>query len=78
MAGMTIEIAQAHYDAWLAADLALATSQSYRISVNGSERQLARADAAEVRLNLEYWLGQVKLLTSAGTRRARTRYVVPG
>lgn len=76
MAGITLASAQAHLDAWLAADLALATSQSYTITVNGSSRQLTRADAAEVRESVKYWDNWVKRLTVSS--RNRTRYAVIG
>jgi len=72
MAGITLTQAQAQLDAWLAASLAVAGSQSYRIG----ERQLTRADAAEVRGQVEYWQRQVEVLTLAasnGGARVRIR-----
>jgi hypothetical protein len=77
MAGITLAIAQENLTAWLAASTAVAKSQSYRISVNGSERQLARADAAEIREQIKFWDAQVKALDpSCG--RTRSRRIVFG
>lgn len=78
MAGITLAQAETALASWLAADAALATSQSYRISVNGSERQLTRADAAEVRENIKFWDAKAKALAAAASGRPRTRYMVPG
>lgn len=75
MAGLTLAQAQAHLDVWLAADLAVAGGQSYSIRSGDSERQMTRADAVEIRTNINYWQGKVDALSSAGRRR--TRYVVP-
>lgn len=74
MAGITIADAETALALWLAADAALAGSQSYEISVNGSMRKLTRADAAEVRANIDYWQDWV---TKLSRTRGRTRYVVP-
>lgn len=48
--------AQAHLDAWNAADLAIANGKSYTIG----NRQLTRADAQEVRDQRTYWQREVK------------------
>lgn len=45
MPGITLEIAQKHLDAWLEAELACTTNQSYTIG----SRTLTRADLAEIR-----------------------------
>jgi len=76
MPTLTIAQAQSHYDAWLAADLALATSQEYTIEVQGSRRTLRRVDAEEVRANLAYW-GRVLTRLESGSGGARVRRVVP-
>lgn len=75
--GITLEQAQAQLAAWLAASLALATSQSYEISTEGSTRKLTRADAEQVRLNVQHWQSEVARLTPAGSGRRHTRYIVP-
>lgn len=64
MAGITLVQADAHLTAWLDADTAVATGQSY--TING--RSLTRADAAEIRLNIDYWQGKVNNLTRGGFR----------
>lgn len=73
MAGITLAAAQASLDAWLAADLAVASRQSY--SING--RSLTAADAGQITEKIRYWQGQVTRLSQSGRRRSRTRYVVP-
>ncbi|MEK9751736.1 MAG: DUF6148 family protein [Rhodospirillaceae bacterium] len=74
MAGLTLAQAETELAAWLAADAAVAGNQSYRIG----DRELRRADAAEIRRNIDYWDGKVKALTARASGRARTRYVVTG
>jgi hypothetical protein len=64
MAGITLTQAQAHLDAWMAADLAVATGQSYSIA----GRSLTRANAAEINKNIEKWEAKVKSLTRGGIR----------
>jgi hypothetical protein len=71
-----LETATAHRDAWLAADLAVAQGQTYTIDVAGSRRQLTRADAAEVRHNLDYWEARIARLAH-GRHGLRVRLVVP-
>lgn len=76
MAGITMERAQDMVDLWLAAEEALATSQSYTITTDGSSRTLTRADLKQVGERLSYWQGKL----AAAQRRARgvggIRYVV--
>lgn len=50
-----LEIAQLHLNAWLEADLAVSHGQSYTMGT----RTLNRANAAEIRKNIDYW--QVKI-----------------
>jgi hypothetical protein len=59
---MTLEQAQAHLDAWLAADLAVSKGQSYSIAT----RALTRVNAAEIRAQIEYWQTKVNALTTGG------------
>lgn len=65
--------AQAALTAWQAADLAVATSQSYSFA----GRTLTRADSAEIRTNIQYWDGQVAMLSarSRGIRQPRVTLV---
>ncbi len=64
MAGITLAQATAQLTAWLAADTAVATGQSYSIA----GRALTRPNAAEIRENIQLWDGQVKKLTRGGFR----------
>lgn len=76
MPGVTLTQAQAHLDAWLQADLAVAGGQSY--SING--RSLTRADAKEIKANIEYWESRVARLESqndGGARGITVRGAVP-
>lgn len=55
MATTYLEIAREHYNAWLAAELAVANGQEYTIG----SRQLRRADLAAIREQIKYWRGEV-------------------
>ena len=59
--------AQSHLDQWLAADLAVATGQSYSIA----GRALTRVDTATIRDQINYWQGVVNALAgkAAGARQ---------
>ena len=61
MAGITLAQAEAKLTAWLAADETVATGQSY--TING--RSLTRANAGEIRENIDYWDGKCKELANA-------------
>ena len=76
MAGMTVERAQAMVDLWLAAEEALATSQSYTITTDGSSRTLTRANLKEVGERLTYWQGKLASATRAASGRGSMRYMV--
>ncbi len=69
MAGITLEQARARLAAWLEADAAVARNQAY----SDGGRSLTRADAAEIRKNIDYWQLQVERLSSGG-RGMRVRY----
>lgn len=75
MAGITLETAQKHLDAWLEAELAVTTSQSYTIG----SRVLTRADLTQIRKEIEYWDGKVNALAvvSASGGRNRVKRAVP-
>lgn len=66
--------ANAHLDAWVAADLALAGgAQSYTISTATGSRTLTRSNAAEIREQIAYWQAIVNRLSAesaGGNRRA--------
>lgn len=70
---ITKEQAQAQLDAWLAASLAVARNQSYEID----GRKLTRADAGEIRKQIEFW--ELRLAKARnGGRSMRLGYGVAG
>jgi len=69
MAGITLKEAERHLKTWLAAELEIATSQSYKIGT----RMLTRADLSQVREQIKYWQRQVAELEAANGRRGRNR-----
>ncbi len=76
MAGITLAQAEAKLAVWLAAEEALATSQSYEIEVEGNRRSLTRANLNEVAKRIDYWNGWVNRLTAQATGRSRSRTIV--
>ncbi len=72
MAGITLAQAQAQLDTWLAASTAVSGAQSYEIS----DRKLTRADAREIRENIDYWQSKVSQLSTQAAGRGRTRTVI--
>ena len=76
MAGITVERAQAMVDLWLRAEEALATSQSYTISTDGSSRTLTRADLKQVGERLSYWQGKLRDAERRASGRGGMRYMV--
>ncbi len=76
MAGITLAIAEAKLTMWLAAEEALATSQSYEIEVEGNRRQLTRADLAQVAKRIDYWNTWVTRLSGQASGRSRSRTIV--
>lgn len=76
MVGITLAQAQAKLDLWLAAEEALATSQSYVIEVEGNRRELRRADLREVGERIRYWNNKVVALTASASGGSRSRYIV--
>lgn len=69
MAAFTLLQAQTQLDAWLAADAAVATGQSYEIA----GRRLVRANAAEITAKIDYWATKVTALTDSAAGRTRSR-----
>lgn len=68
--GITLAQAKTSLAAWMTADAALASgAQSTRISTGGTDRQLTRTDAAEIRKNIEYWDTKVRQLAGGNTIR---------
>ena len=70
MALYTLDQARQHLDAWMAADLALATGKEYRIG----SRTLQRSDASEVKERINFWAREVNKLQG---KSIRTRRVIP-
>lgn len=68
----TLQEARAHLEAWLTADLKLATGQEYWIG----NRKLSRADASEVKERIAFWRAEVARLSNAARIR-RTYRIVP-
>jgi hypothetical protein len=62
---ITLERAQKHLDAWLEAELAVSTGQSYRIGT----RQLERANLAEIRESIRYWRSEISMIKGKGRRK---------
>jgi hypothetical protein len=73
MAEWTLTVAQAHLDAWLAADLALATSQSYQMG----DTKLTRADLPAISKQITFWRKEVANLTAGRKSGPRVMRVVP-
>lgn len=69
MAAITLETAKRHLDAWLEAELACTSSQSYRIG----SRTLTRADLEEIGNRIKYWSGKVDELEAAKKHGGRNR-----
>jgi len=61
MPGITLAQAETQLALWLAADAAVASGQSYTIG----GRSLTRANAREIRENIDYWDAKVKEISSA-------------
>lgn len=69
MAAITLETAKRHLDAWLEAELACSTGQSYTIG----SRTLTRANLTEIGNRIKYWGGLVDQLETAKKYGGRNR-----
>lgn len=69
---ITIEKANQMLEAWLNAEMAITTGQSYSMG----SRSLTRANLSEVRKAVEYWDKKVKALSGKTVKR-RVMGVVP-
>jgi hypothetical protein len=56
---MTQAIAQAHLDAWLQADLDVASGKSVRVDTSAGSRAVTSEDAAEISKQISKWQGVV-------------------
>lgn len=73
MAGLTLDQAEVKLNEWMAADTALQNGQT----VKYGERFLTRADAAEVRNNIDYWQRKCQVLSADVSGFGRSRTVTP-
>lgn len=71
MAGITLAQAQARLDQYLAAEEAILAGQSYKIG----ERQLNRANLAEVQAGIKIW--DQRVTEKAAGASGRSRAIVP-
>lgn len=71
MAGITQAQAETQLAAYLAAETAVLSGQSYEIA----GRKLTRANLAEIQKGIEIW--QNRAVTLASTARGRARTIVP-
>lgn len=76
MAGITLAQAEAKLSLWMQAEESLAVSQSYSIEVDGSRRELTRADLKEVSSRIEYWNAKVIQFSRRASGRSNSRNVV--
>lgn len=60
-----LERAKKHLEAWLDAELAVSTGQSYKIGT----RQLTRVNIADIRKQITYWQREVARLQGKGRRK---------
>ncbi|MHB0998203.1 MAG: DUF6148 family protein [Armatimonadota bacterium] len=68
-----LDTARERLQMWLDAEAAVATGQSYRIG----NRQLERANLADIRESIKYWQSQVNRLESGRDRGARVFRIIP-
>ena len=69
MSAFTLETAQKHLEAWLEAEIAVTTGQSYTIG----SRQLDRANLYQIREQIKYWRSEVEKLLSQSKGKGRNR-----
>jgi hypothetical protein len=72
MAGITLDRAREHLEAWLDAELAVSTGQSYQIGT----RRLQRANLSEIRQQIAYWQRKIYEL-DGNNRNKRVVRIVP-
>ena len=74
MAGITLTQAQTQLNAYLAAETAVLTGQSYEIA----GRKLSRADLDSIQTGIKTWNARVVTLSNQAQGRSRSRTVVAG
>ena len=68
----TLETAKEHLQAFLEAEIAVATGQSYRIG----SRSLTRANLSEIKERINFWNNEVERLESGRPKGIRQMRVV--
>jgi uncharacterized small protein (DUF1192 family) len=68
----TLEQAKTHLQAFLEAEIAVATGQSYRIG----SRSLTRANLSEIKERINFWKNEVERLESGRPKGIRQMRVV--
>jgi hypothetical protein len=74
MVGITLEQAQAKLEAYLAAETAVLSGQSYQIG----GRTLTRANLFHIREGIETWDARVKQFDRSARGRTRARTMIVG
>ena len=69
MAGITLEIAEARLAEYLAAEASVLEGQAYTIF---GSRQMTRANLDEIRKGIQYWNGEITILSARAARVPRT------
>lgn len=73
MAGITLAQAEAQLAAYLAAETAVLSGQSYEIA----GRRLTRADLESIQAGIKIWNERATLLAASSLGRGRARTIVP-
>lgn len=71
--GLSLEQAQAQLNAYVAAEIAVLTNQSYSIA----GRTLTRANLADIQRGIAMWNQRVQELSRAASGRGRCRHPSP-
>lgn len=69
----TLQTARSRLNAWLEAELAVSTGQSYRLG----NKQLTRANLSDIREQIQFWRSEVARLERGNRPGARVMRVVP-
>lgn len=62
-----LERAKIHLKAWLDAEIAVSTGQSYTVG----DKSLTRANLSEIRQSIQFWRKEVNKLSGSGRRSRR-------
>lgn len=73
--GITLAEAKAQLAAWMTADAAVASGQSYTFETGGLRRQVTRANAAEITSKINYWQAMVTRLSGTGIRARGVMFI---